>query len=452
MSTRRVDSRISGPLISSPSWAPRPVPTSSAVGVARPSAHGQAMISTATAAVKANARSSPAPIQKPSVATAIAITTGTKTPETRSASRCTGALPDCASVTRRAIWASAVSAPTFVARTTRRPPALTLAPATSSPGCFSTGTDSPVSSDWSTAEVPASTTPSVATFSPGRTTKRSPAASCSTGTRRSRPVGAEQRDVLGAELQQRGQRRAGAALGARLEVAAGEQEDGHRGGDLEVDLVGAGAALRQQVEAHLHAGHAGLADEQRVQRPAERGEHAEGDQRVHRRRRVTQVHPRGAVERPRAPDDDRRGERQRQPLPALELQRRDHRHREHGQRQRQRDEQPLPQRGGLVLRLGLGRRRVGQRGGVARGLDGLDQLCRLDRGRVVGHGRALRGVVDGGRDAVERVELALDPVRARRAGHARDRQLEVLGGHQRTSCVKATVCTAPSCWNWRNRR
>ena len=40
-----------------PSWAPRPVPTMIAVGVARPRAHGQAMISTATAAVKASAAS-----------------------------------------------------------------------------------------------------------------------------------------------------------------------------------------------------------------------------------------------------------------------------------------------------------------------------------------------------------------------------------------------------------
>ena len=69
VSTRRVDSRTSGPLISRPSWAPRPVPTSSAVGVASPSAHGQAMISTATAAVNANVAPSPAPSQKPSVAT-----------------------------------------------------------------------------------------------------------------------------------------------------------------------------------------------------------------------------------------------------------------------------------------------------------------------------------------------------------------------------------------------
>ena len=37
-------------------------------------------------------------------------------------------------------------------------------------------------------------------------------------------VGVEQRDVLGAELEQRLQRGAGAALGARLEVAAGEDE------------------------------------------------------------------------------------------------------------------------------------------------------------------------------------------------------------------------------------
>ena len=184
VSIRRVDSRISGPLMSSPSCAPRPVPTSSAVGVARPSAHGQAMISTATAALNANVALSPAPIQKPSVATASTITTGTNTPATRSASRWTGALPVCASVTSRAICASAVSAPTLVARTTSRPPALTVAPATSEPGPTSTGTGSPVSSDWSTADRPSSTTPSVATFSPGRTMNRSPTASSSTGTRR----------------------------------------------------------------------------------------------------------------------------------------------------------------------------------------------------------------------------------------------------------------------------
>ena len=133
---RRVDSRTSGPLMRTPSWAPRPVPTISAVGVARPSAHGQAMISTATAAVNAVAVPSVAAAvsQKPSVAAASAITTGTKTAEIRSASRCTSALPVWASSTSRPIWASAVSAPTRVARTTSRPPAFTVAPVTASPG------------------------------------------------------------------------------------------------------------------------------------------------------------------------------------------------------------------------------------------------------------------------------------------------------------------------------
>ena len=85
----------------------------------------------------------------------------------------------------------------------------------------------------STAERPSSTTPSVATFSPGRTTKRSPTASCL--DRRSRAPSSE-RDVLGAELEQRRQRGAGAALGAGLEVAAGEDERRHDRGGLEVDL------------------------------------------------------------------------------------------------------------------------------------------------------------------------------------------------------------------------
>src|SRR5215216_5119716 len=45
--------------MSRPSWAPRPVPTSSAVGVARPRAHGQAMMRTATAAVNASVAACP---------------------------------------------------------------------------------------------------------------------------------------------------------------------------------------------------------------------------------------------------------------------------------------------------------------------------------------------------------------------------------------------------------
>ena len=187
VSIRRVDSSTSGPRIRMPSCAPRPVPTSRAVGVASPSAQGHAMIRTATAAVNANVAPAPFASQNPSVITASASTAGTNTAETRSASRCTGALPDCASVTSRPIRASAVSSPTRVARTTSRPPAFTEPPATASPGPTSTGTLSPVSRDASTAEAPSSTSPSVAIRSPGRTRIRSPTATCAAGTRRSAP-------------------------------------------------------------------------------------------------------------------------------------------------------------------------------------------------------------------------------------------------------------------------
>ncbi len=188
VSTRRVDSSTSGPLIRMPSCAPLPVPTISATGVARPSAQGQAMISTATAAVNAADAPTPAPNQKPRVATARTITIGTNTPDTRSARRWTWALPVCASVTSRAIWASWVSAPTRVARIARRPPAFTVAPVTASPGTTSIGTLSPVSSEASIAEVPSSTTPSVAIFSPGRARNRSPTSSRSTAMRSSAPL------------------------------------------------------------------------------------------------------------------------------------------------------------------------------------------------------------------------------------------------------------------------
>ena len=120
-------------------------------------------------------------------------------------------------------------------------------------------------------------------------------------------VGVEDRDVLGAELEQRLQRRAGAALGARLEVAAGEEERRH---DRRPSRGRSGRRRRRasgmSVEGHPHVVHAGVAEEQRVQRP-EPGRRASpsADQRVHRRRAVPEVRPGGAVERPGAPQDDR---------------------------------------------------------------------------------------------------------------------------------------------------
>src|SRR5699024_10615796 len=177
VSTRLVDSNTSGPLMRIPNWAPRPVPTSRAVGVANPSAQGQAMINTATEAVNAIATGLPLTNQNTRVATAKTITIGTNTAEIRSANRCTAALPVCASSTSLANCANLVSDPTPVARTTNLPFAFTVAPATVLPVRTSVGTDSPVSMLSSTAELPCSTTPSVAIFSPGRTTNRSPTTS-----------------------------------------------------------------------------------------------------------------------------------------------------------------------------------------------------------------------------------------------------------------------------------
>ena len=77
---------------------------------------------------------------------------------------------------------NSVSVPTAVASTTRRPDVLTVAPTTSSPDATSTGRDSPVTRDASMAELPSTTRPSVATFSPGRTTKWSPTLRASMGT------------------------------------------------------------------------------------------------------------------------------------------------------------------------------------------------------------------------------------------------------------------------------
>lgn len=110
------------------------------------------------------------------VTAAMARTTGTNTALMRSASRAMGAFPVWAWDTRRAICASVVPEPTRVALTRSRPDVLMVAPVTAVPGPTSTGTDSPVTRDASTAEFPSTTTPSVAIFSPGGSMMRSPPA------------------------------------------------------------------------------------------------------------------------------------------------------------------------------------------------------------------------------------------------------------------------------------
>ena len=70
-----------------PSRAPRPQAATSAAGVARPSAHGQAMISTASPALTACPAGEPASSQPARVTPAQASTAGTNTALIRSATR-----------------------------------------------------------------------------------------------------------------------------------------------------------------------------------------------------------------------------------------------------------------------------------------------------------------------------------------------------------------------------
>ena len=187
--------------ISTPARAPRPIPTMIDIGVARPSAQGQAMISTATALTRACARrgSGPSSDQTRNVTAAAATTAGTNTPATLSASPWIGARLRCASDTIPTMRASSVSAPTRSARITKEPVPFTVPPVTRLDAAFSTGSGSPVSIDSSTLPDPSTTTPSVGTFSPGRTRSRSPGLTSTRATSRSPAPGITSRAVVGAK-------------------------------------------------------------------------------------------------------------------------------------------------------------------------------------------------------------------------------------------------------------
>ena len=164
-----------------PRFAPRPVPTMIAVGVARPSASGQVITTTVIAYSIAVAKDSPTASQTTSVAVPPIRATSTNQNAARSARRWPGALEFWASWTSFTICAKAVSAPTLVARTRSVPFLLIVAPITSDPGTFDTGRLSPVTTDSSTSLWPSSTTPSTPILSPGRTSIRSPTRTSAVG-------------------------------------------------------------------------------------------------------------------------------------------------------------------------------------------------------------------------------------------------------------------------------
>ena len=244
VSTRRVDSSTSGPLMRMPSWAPRPVPTISAVGVARPRAHGQAMISTATAAVNAGRGASVAAAasQKPSVPAARAMTTGTKTAETRSARRWTGALPDlgvldqAGDLGQRGVGADPGGLDHEAAAGVDGGAGDGVAGADLDGHGLAgeqRGVDRRGALDDGAVGGDLLAGADDEAVADGELVDRDADLAAV----------AQHGDVLGAQLEQGPQRGAGAALGPGLEVAAGEDEHGDAGGDLEVDLARAHAAF-----------------------------------------------------------------------------------------------------------------------------------------------------------------------------------------------------------------
>ena len=93
--------------------------------------------------------------------------------------------------------ARVVSLPTRRALITNPPSPFNEPPTTKSPALFSTGIDSPLNIDSSTAERPSTTSPSTGIDSPGRARKQSPTRACANGISSSPPSGRTRRAVLG---------------------------------------------------------------------------------------------------------------------------------------------------------------------------------------------------------------------------------------------------------------
>ena len=339
--------------------------------------------------------------QPTSVASESASTIGTKTLETRSTSRWIGAFPDCASATSLAICASAVSSPTFVARTTSRPNVLTVAPATEAPARdvdrYRLAREHRLVDRGLALDDDA-----VRRHLLARTDDEEIAGRELGDRNRDLDPVSEHAGLLRAELEERADRSARAASRPRLEVAPEQDQRRDHGGDLEVDV--------RVVD-----------DDERGDRPAPGRERADRDERVHRGRAVPRVQDGSTVEVEPGPEDDRRREREREPLPALELQR--HHHREDDERRREHGRHEKPPANGVRAIDGLAR--LGRRHGVVAGrLDRAEQIGDGDALGIEANGRLLGRVVHRGVDPVELVELALDPVRARGARHPLEREID----------------------------
>ena len=298
-------SSASASLISTPACAPRPVAVMIDIGVASPSAQGQAMISTDTAETMAKIRLGSGPN----------IAQATKASDRRPArrparSRTTpgrpgpGSARGCAAPwrpSRRCATASCRRRPSRP-RMTSEPFLLSVPPVTASPSVFSTGSGSPVIIDSSTDERPSITLPSTGMLSPGRTRSRSPALHVVERHVRLGSVLADAPRRLRRQVEQRADRRAGPLARPQLQHLAEEDQRDDDRRRLEIDRHRAAMAAELVRED---------ARKQRRDDAVEIGRaDAERDQRPHVRAAVDDRFVAAMEERHRRPQHHRRRQRQ----------------------------------------------------------------------------------------------------------------------------------------------
>ena len=180
-----------------------------AVGVASPSAHGQAMTSTASAAE--NARSDVPPGDQPPGGGQRRDGEHARGRTPRRCGRRVAARRPSAPAPARPggpCRRTGCRRPTAAASTISLPSSTVVPPMTLAPGSTRIGLASPVIALMSTAADPSTTRPSAAIVCPGRTTKRCCSLELVGRDDHLRPVGPQDSDVLRAQRRQRPQRAA----------------------------------------------------------------------------------------------------------------------------------------------------------------------------------------------------------------------------------------------------
>ena len=171
-------------------------------------------------------------------------------------------------------------------------------------------------------------------------------------------IGLQQADVLRPGGGQLTHGRSGDSPGAGLIQPPGQQERGDRRGDLQVD---AATGAVDELPQHALAGRAAVQDEHRVDGPAAGGDDAERDEGVHRGGAVPGVDQRRPVEGPRGPQRHRRRAGDQGPLPAGEPVGRDQRQQQGKVRQRNEEDKGEDQPAAQVRGVPAGCRIVARR-------------------------------------------------------------------------------------------